>query len=363
MGSMGESKEHRESTINHVYTAGVHADVTVLDDASTDHRPLVTSVSSVSVANRGTRLVTMKRRNFKKIDRARLEAALLDTCDWSKIYAIKNVDKALELLESAIVAALDVVAPLHEKTVRQGKALYLARDTLDLMRKRDAAKGAKYRKLRNRVSVLVERDKQASNESKLSKSKNDPRVLWELASAALGKARPTLPNSLNINGSMTESKLAAAEAMKDYYEQKVVTLRKGIPVGRLTSATAWPPKTKPFSFSFCNASKISKIIKGLGSTSALRVDGIPVGVLKLGNEILAGPISHVINRSLATSQVPQRWKQGIIKPVYKGGKKSRADPSSYRPVCLLCALSKVLEVTVKMDLVSHFAATDAIPTT
>lgn len=32
-------------------------------------------------------------------------------------------------------------------------------------------------------------------------------------------------------------------------------------------------------------------------------------------------------------------------------------------MCLLCALSKILETTVKSDLVAHFAKTDAIPTT
>lgn len=353
---------HRESTIDHVYTAGVHASVKVLDDASSDHRPIVTHVSANNVASSG-KLITIRRRNFKKINRQSLEAALLE-CDFSRIYAIGNVDESLEFLETAIVAALDRIAPLREIVVRQGKSLYLERDTLNLMKMRDAAKGAKFRKLRNRVSVLVERDKQASNERKLAKSKNDPRILWELANAALGKARPSLPNGLNVDGTMTDGKRAAAEAMNRYYEQKVVILRKGIaPAGGSTSAAAWPPRSKPFSFSFTNAGKISKIIKGLGSTTAVGVDGIPVGVLKLGVEVLAGPISHVINRSLATGCVPQRWKQGIIKPVYKGGSKPRADPSSYRPVCLLCSLSKVLETTVKSDLVAHFAETDAIPTT
>jgi hypothetical protein len=77
----------------------------------------------------------------------------------------------------------------------------------------------------------------------------------------------------------------------------------------------------------------------------------------------AGPISQVINRSLASGIVPDGFKKGIVKPIFKGGNKNRNNPGSYRPVCLLSSLSKVHEVTVKKDLVDHFTKITAIPTT
>jgi hypothetical protein len=36
--------------------------------------------------------------------------------------------------------------------------------------------------------------------------------------------------------------------------------------------------------------------------------------------------------------------------VYKGGGKARNKPASYRPVAILCAMSKVLETVAKEDL-------------
>jgi hypothetical protein len=87
--------------------------------------------------------------------------------------------RATKYLKAGIGAALDKVAPLTVVKVRKGKSLYLARDTLELMKLRDhVAKGRRYRKLRNRCLVLVERAKRNSNQSKLTKSKDDPRVLW-----------------------------------------------------------------------------------------------------------------------------------------------------------------------------------------
>jgi hypothetical protein len=49
-------------------------------------------------------------------------------------------------------------------------------------------------------------------------------------------------------------------------------------------------------------------------------------------EVLSGPISHLVNEA---------FKVGKVFPVFKGKGKQRKDPSSYRPVFILPALSKV----------------------
>jgi hypothetical protein len=54
----------------------------------------------------------------------------------------------------------------------------------------------------------------------------------------------------------------------------------------------------PFHFKFATAKRASEAIKGLNNTEALGVDEIPTSVLKKGVEILAGPNSHLIIRSL-----------------------------------------------------------------
>jgi hypothetical protein len=125
----------------------------------------------------------------------------------------------------------------------------------------------------------------------------------------------------------------------------------------------WPPKKLYFLFRFCNAGKVAKIVKGLGTTTMMGVDGIPVGVLKLGSIVLSGPISHVVNRSLASGRVLVQFKRGVVKPIFKGNGKNRNDRGSYRPVCILTSLSKVPETSVKSDVDAHTAKTGAIPAT
>jgi hypothetical protein len=60
----------------------------------------------------------------------------------------------------------------------------------------------------------------------------------------------------------------------------------------------------PFSFEFASPATVKRIVLGLSSREALENDGIPVSVLKMGVEVLAAPIAHMVNKSLATGIVP-----------------------------------------------------------
>jgi hypothetical protein len=84
-------------------------------------------------------------------------------------------------------------------------------------------------------------------------------------------------------------------------------------------------------------------------------------VLKLGVEVLASPIAHLVNMSLSSGTVPRDFKKALVVPIHKGGGKPHHDPTSYRPVSLLTAMSKILETVVKSELEEHFALVNAIP--
>jgi hypothetical protein len=309
--------------------------------------------------------VEIRRRNFKSISPAVFEAALLSSWDWAGIYQLTDVNDVVKYLNNGLRAALDIVAPLRAIRVRKGNNVYLAPDTIEVMRLRDNANGSTYRQLRNRASVLVRRDKQRSNMTVLkeAKAKGDSRTLWQLANSAIGKPQPTLPNAIGIaDGSkiMTVGPVAAANRMNQYYIDKVLKLRERN-IGCKPPSTAWPKKTSRFEFTFCNSFGISKIIRALGNTAAVGNDHVPISVYKNGVNVLAGPVSHLVNCSLSSGKVPESFKEGIIIPVYKGHGKNRAQASSYRPVSLLPAVSKVLEVVLKESLEKHLAKLNAIP--
>ena len=59
-------------------------------------------------------------------------------------------------------------------------------------------------------------------------------------------------------------------------------------------------------------------------------------------------ITHIINLSISTETVPDLLKQAIVKPLYKKG--SRLEVGNYRPVSLLCIISKILDKAVYVQL-------------
>jgi hypothetical protein len=110
-----------------------------------------------------------------------------------------------------------------------------------------------------------------------------------------------------------------------------------------------------------NAKKIAKTIKGLNNTEALGMYGIPALVLKKGVEILAGPISHLVNRSMAEGWVPAAIKIRLVHSIHKVKGKTGEDPASYRPVSILSSLSKVLKSHMKGNLEEHLKKVNGLP--
>ncbi len=349
---------HIESCLDHVYSCGMPVFVSVLPDAITDHRPLL---ATVDMCPKASVMPAQMRRNFNKIERSALLNAL-EKWPWSQIYTIHDEEEVHDFIVKGITGALDEIAPLKTPKGLQRADLYLSKDTLAMMEKRDSAVSrSSYRSLRNKVNSMVRRDRLRTNLGKLNKAQGDPKVLWNLAKQALGSGGCTpLPASILVNGTLTSTKAEAADAMNRFYIDKIDNLRSKLPKNPPTPPYR-PPSEASFGFSFANAAKISRIIRSLGNTTALGNDGIPTAVLKLGVDCLAGPVSHLVNRSLSNGRVPKGFKEGRIIPVHKGKGKAVTDPASYRPVSLLPAMSKVLELVVKEDLDSFLLKTGGLP--
>ena len=83
------------------------------------------------------------------------------------------------------------------------------------------------------------------------------------------------------------------------------------------------------------------MLRNLDPDKAGGPDGIPGRILQeLGNEI-APSLCKLFNQSLSLGVVPTKWKFANVTPVYK-----KDDPTlvcNYRPISLLCILSKVME--------------------
>ena len=83
---------------------------------------------------------------------------------------------------------------------------------------------------------------------------------------------------------------------------------------------------------------------------ACGLDEIHCRMLKDGAEILAEPISQIVNMSLG-SKFPEGCKTVKVRPIFKKGKHTK--PKNYRPVSLLPVVSTIIERVVHNQLTEH----------
>ena len=101
-------------------------------------------------------------------------------------------------------------------------------------------------------------------------------------------------------------------------------------------------------------------LSSLDSTKSSGIDEIGPKLLKHCALALYGPIHHLLCTSLTKQVLPSDWKHHCITPIHKSGDK--ASVNNYRPISLLCILSKVLERFV-FDHLNKFFLENSIITT
>ena len=86
---------------------------------------------------------------------------------------------------------------------------------------------------------------------------------------------------------------------------------------------------------------VYKALSSLDTTKASGCDGISAKLLKHCAIALYQPLHHLSSLSLCQHYIPLEWCTHLIRPIFKSGNKQ--DVKNYRPISLLCVVSKVLE--------------------
>ena len=348
------TKTQRKSAIDNVfYSTDINAVVSVQEDTIADHSPLFIKMEIAGFKKKG--LKTIWRCDLSKVTCSIFEAAL-ENYNLSPICSMTDVDVAATFIKSIVLGALNKVAPLKPIKIRPDKApLSLRKDTLKVMAMRDTARKSNnrgmFKNLRNKANKLVRRDKALSVLQRLNKNPG-PKQTWQEAKSILDKGHEAKQLPLvttNTDPSDT------ADTQNTFFAEKISKLVKGINVHEEKNLSTRPPINEKFEFKFATRHSVAKIIKGLKNTSSLGIDMIPTRAWKLGVEILAGPITKLINLSLSIGNVPKLFKCALVHPIHKGPGKDPRDPNSYRPISILSALSKVFEIVVRdlMEWLEH----------
>ena len=119
--------------------------------------------------------------------------------------------------------------------------------------------------------------------------------------------------------------------------------------------------TKSFNFSYASRIFVERELKSLKRRKPAGCDELPPGVLKDAAYVLSSPLIHLINLSLTTGLVPNKWKIAKVTPIHKKGNTN--DYNNYRPISVLNTCSKILERAVHKQLIDHLETNDFLSKT
>lgn len=86
-------------------------------------------------------------------------------------------------------------------------------------------------------------------------------------------------------------------------------------------------------------------------SDAVGLDGLPLSFIKLLLPVIDTTITHIFNESLMSSTFPDAWKLAMVIPVAKTARSNSCE--EYRPISILPAISKALEIVMKDQMMDH----------
>jgi hypothetical protein len=113
-----------------------------------------------------------------------------------------------------------------------------------------------------------------------------------------------------------------------------------------------PPMEALSSFVKVSVEEVAKIVKSSPSKQC-SLDPIPTWLLKDLLDILASPITFIVNLSLTSGTVPSDMKHALVRPLLKKASLDRDLLKNYRPVSNLSFVSKVVEKAVDKQVSKH----------
>ena len=218
----------------------------------------------------------------------------------------------------------------------------------------------KYKILCNQTIKANKEAKANYFSDKIEENKDNPTALW-WQFKSLGCSNKIKENAkivLNIN----EEKCYEAKRIVNFFcrfftniasnlRDKLPKIQQKYNTESQTFKSFYQNKNiTPKSFKIQRVTKdfVLKQLRNLNPCKSTGIDEIPAKFLKDGANEIKTVITHIINLSIDTGIVPDELKFAKVKPLYK--KNSRLDAGNYRPVSILCILSKILEWAVYVQI-------------
>ena len=288
---------------------------------------------------------------------------LLDKKDlFDEILRTDDVNVQADIFTTNFMSSLDSCAPLVTKIITRPPAPWMTDEIRYEMRYRNRLKerlhleyneitDALYKLSKNRVKSMIRLAKSNLHRNKFMNARNSKKNIWNIVNEVI-------PSKSKSNSSiMVNDPAASAEKFNEFFANvgkktfqsvRSSMAREGLAQQSSRQSNARERLQTRFRPQPVSVETVIKTVMDLKNKNSSGIDGISMRFLKDSLPVLAFYLTVIINTSIVTGIVPDKWKHAIVCPLLKQG--DVEDPSNYRPISLLSVLSKILEKVVANQL-------------
>ncbi|UYV66160.1 hypothetical protein LAZ67_4000513 [Cordylochernes scorpioides] len=316
----------------------------VLHELTSDHLPVLLVLQDFKISYSNTKIKITDWALFKyKMEIAEPPELILDTSS--------KIDEAITHIEEQMVQNLKDSTKYKDPELERRYPPHIKekiRFTNRLRKKMkitcDPRDKSAYMTARRESQKLTREHDNTSWDHFIENLKVTDQTIWKAIKRLSNSEKQEI--TLKTNNGQTLTTEEAAESFANNYEKQFTpnpyTSHSKPTRTYIKRVNSYMKKNKETGLEPTNIGEIKAIIEYLPNKKAPGIDELPNEALKLlPNHILAS-ITEIFNASLQLAHFPDRWKTSIICPILKKGK-SIHEPTSYRPISLLPAISKLFE--------------------
>ena len=333
----------------------------------TDHyTPMLTITNSKNTPREPERLT-----ENTKIDFSKLKLLLMNE-RWEDVLLINDVelctDHLYRILYNNIEQAKTIVSTSNKMRKIKPWITYglitsiHKRDKLKrklLRNKDDEALRAEFKIYRNTLNNLLKTTKELFYKKKLAEADKNIGKIWRVINEVSGNIQNA--NHLSATNIFNDSiELKNNKDKADCFNNYFTNICDSIAPELLNAdiQNKIPPSVNSLYLVPTNDIEIASHIATLKTKSSAGPDGISSALIKSIQQVVACPLTHIINLTMCTGIIPNAFKTSIITPLYKSG--DTTNIKNYRPISLINHFAKIFENCIKITkfLESHNILSD-----
>ena len=337
-----------KSCIDHVFTndQSLFSEVGVRPNIASDHCPIFAMLNYKIYKPRAYKRWVW---DYKNGDFEKFKLMLLDA-PWYLCYNSSDVNVTVENWMKMFTTIAEACVPHYEATIRPGDKGFMNSEIRLLMRQRDRLFNQsklsndpdlkkKYKEKRNQVLTSI-RISKINQEKKVNDAITNPdtasKKWWNLYKNVISGGEVKSVGSLLDGNKIVTDDVDKATLLNNFFvSQTKLNENQSNTLGNP------PPCATSIDQKIVMPVDVFEVLTQLDITKATGPDGIGNMLLKEAAVPIAEPLSQLFNYSLSIGTFPDVWKTAHVIAIHKKGDSQYCN--NYRPISLLCCISKVFE--------------------